>query len=92
MNVVKRITGMPFQFGGEKHSGWLPPNAAVPKPTPIQDVLLDVEIQFDGHGFLLCYSTQDGVISGDTWHESLSDAEQAAKEQFGIQASQWHAT
>ena len=89
MNSVKRITGMPFQFGGEEHTGWLPPNAAVPLPTPFNDALLDVEIQYDGHGFLLCYATQDGLASGDTWYESLADAEQAAKEQFGIQRSQW---
>lgn len=89
LDVVKRVSGLPFQFGGEEHSGWLPPGAAIPLPTPIRNVLLDVEIQFDGHGYLLCYSAQDGSTSSDTWHQSLSDAERAAEEQFGIKPTQW---
>jgi hypothetical protein len=89
LNAVKRVSGLPFQLGGEEHSGWLPAGAAVPLPTPIHNVLLDVEIQFDGHGYLLCYSARDGSTSGDTWHQSLADAEQTAEEQFGIKPSQW---
>lgn len=89
MDVVKRIGNLPFQFGGEAHSGWLPPGAATPLPTPVRHVLLDVQIQFDGHGYLLCYEAKDGSFSGDTWHQSLTEAEDAAAEQFGIGPSYW---
>ena len=84
LDVVKRISGLRWQFGGEEYSGWLPPGAAVPLPTPIHDVLLDIEIQFDGHSYFLCYSARDGSTSGDTWHQSLADAERSAEEQLGI--------
>jgi hypothetical protein len=89
MDVVKRVSGMSFRLGGEEHSGWLPPGAAVPLPAPIHNVLMDIEIQSDGHGYLLCYSSQDGSMCGDTWHETLADAEQTAEEQFGVTAEQW---
>ncbi|MDB5391758.1 MAG: hypothetical protein JWM11_7404 [Planctomycetaceae bacterium] len=84
-----RITNFPFEFGGEVHSGWLPPNAAIPLPTPIQHVLLDIEIQFDGFGYLLLYSSQDGSISGDTWHQTMAEAQQAATQNFGVQLLEW---
>ena len=60
LEIVKRVSGVPVKFGGESHSGWLPAGAAIPLPTPVLDVLLDIEIQFDGSGYLLCYSSQDG--------------------------------
>lgn len=87
--LIKRVRGVPFQFGGEEHSGWLPPGAAIPLPTPIVNVLLDVEIRFDGHGYSLCWLSQDGTIGSDLWLESLADAELVAAEDFGIAASQW---
>jgi len=74
---------------GEEHTGLLPAGAAKPLPTPVRDVLLNVEIQFDGSGYLLCYSSTDGTVFGDTWHETLSDAERAATEYFGIDGSEW---
>ena len=87
--VVKRVVGLPFQDGGEEHTGWLPAGAAMPLPTPLRNVIIDLEIQFDGSGYLLCFSARDGSMSGDTWHESLSQAEQAALECFGIEPVQW---
>ena len=42
--VLKHVAGLVVQFGGETHSGWLPPGAAVPLPTPIERVVLDIEI------------------------------------------------
>ena len=89
MHTVKKVTGLPVRFGGEEHSGWLPAGAAVPLRTPVRDVLLDIEIQSDGSGCLLCHSSQDGTIQGDTWHATVADAEQAANEDFGVQPSQW---
>jgi hypothetical protein len=44
MAVIKRLMGVPVRFGGEVHSGWLPANAATPPPTPVEDALVDFEI------------------------------------------------
>ena len=89
LKVIKRIIGVPVQIGGEQHTGWLPVGAATPLPTPVRNVIFDIEIQHDGHGFLLCYSARDGSAYGDTWHESIAEAEQAAFDYFGTQPSQW---
>jgi hypothetical protein len=86
---VKRIVGLQIRIGGNQHSGWLPAGAAVPLPTSVRDVVIDLEIEFDGFGYLLCYASRDGSVSGDTWHPSLNDAEQTASEHFGIQSGQW---
>ena len=42
MTVVKQILGHHVTFGGERHSGWLPQGAAMPKPTPTRDVALNI--------------------------------------------------
>lgn len=100
MNVVKRMTGLAFRFGGVEHSGWLPPGAAKPLPTPIVDVVIDVEIvplDIDADpippdsSYLLCWQSRDGRYGGDTWYQTLADAEEAAAETFGIQAGDWDA-
>ena len=90
MDVVKRISGVRVQFGGEEHSGWLPPGAAKPLPTPITQHVLDFDIQGDGgNGFVLCYESQDGQVSGDNWFSTLAEAVRAASEWYGIDPSQW---
>ena len=89
MTLVKKVNGLPFQFGGEEHSGWLPQGAATPLPTPVENVILDVEIEFDGGGYLLCWNAREGSRSGDMWFETLNLAEEAAAEEFGISKSQW---
>ncbi|MCA1816877.1 MAG: hypothetical protein LC746_10800 [Acidobacteria bacterium] len=89
LTVVKRISGFKTHVGGTQHSGWLPAGAAKPLPTPVREVTFDLEIQFDGHGHLLCYASQGGELYGDTWHETLEDAELAAAEKFGIRPGQW---
>jgi len=50
MTVVKQILGHHVTFGGERHSGWLPQGAAMPKPTPTRDVALNITIESDGAG------------------------------------------
>jgi hypothetical protein len=87
--IIKRVSGLSVRFGGEVHSGWLPAGAAIPLPTPIRDVLLDLEIQFDGDGYLLCHRSHDGTVQGDTWHPTIIEAERAAAQDFGVQPSQW---
>src|SRR5262245_60197964 len=72
---VKRIRGLVLQLGGEPHSGWLPPGAATPLPTPVRIVCVDLEISFDGNGYLLICEARDGSFCWDTWHQTLSAAE-----------------
>src|SRR4051812_45144632 len=89
MSIVKLVLGLPIRVGGEQHSGWLPAGAAKPLPTPIRDLLIDIRIEYDGAGYLLCYESRDGSVSGDTWHESLAGAELVAAEKLGVQSVQW---
>jgi hypothetical protein len=88
MATVKQVN-LPFRFGGEEHVGWLPPGAAKPLPTPVQDVLLTVEIQSDLCGFFLCWYCDERARCGDSWHRTLAEAEHAAHKQFGIEPAQW---
>ncbi len=89
MRVVRKKSAHLVRVGGEQHSGWLPAGVARPLPTPVRDVLFDVEIQDTGAGFLLCYVSHDGSLYGDTWHETLSQAEQVAQEDFGLGRDDW---
>lgn len=97
---IKRVRGIPVRFGGVEHSGWLPPGAANPLPTPIEDLVMDLEIIPTGPDnpddtvesraeCLLCYSSRDGNYSGDLWYPTLADAEIGARENFGIEADAW---
>jgi len=87
--VVAVVPSKVLAVGGEQHSGWLPADAAVPLDTPTRRVEFKFEVQFDGRGYLLCYSSSDGSLYGDTWHESQADAERVAHEEFGVQAHEW---
>lgn len=90
MDAIKRVTGWPFQFGGVEHFGWLPPGSAKPLPMPIENVALDVKIEPSGStDCLLCWQSQDGRHSGDSWHPTLADAERGAFELFGIKDADW---
>ena len=89
MAIIKQVTRLPFCFGGEEPVGWLPPGSAVPLPTPVENVLLTVEIRHDSSGFFLCWYSSDNAKSGDSWHRTLAEAEDAGYEQFGIEATQW---
>ena len=95
--VLKKVEAWPFAFGGEEPSGWLPPEAATPRPTPIEHELLDVEIESVDGGFLLRWAARPSPTCrelrppkmGDTWHETVEDAEVAAREAFGIEHGHW---
>jgi hypothetical protein len=89
LHVVQHVNAFPVTLGGVPHSGWLPPGAAIPLPTPVRKVSLDIEVQFDGFGYLLLYSAPDGSFHGDTWHQTLADAETAARNAFGVQSADW---
>ena len=98
--VLKKVEGWPFTFGGELHSGWLPPEAAPPLPRPTHRELLDITIEQEdgGGGYLLIYEARPSQTcaepvrapcAGDTWHETLEDAEDAAQEYFGVRPEDW---
>jgi len=92
MSVVKRISGLQVKIGGEQHTGWLPAGTAEPLPMPVRLLTMDIEIIDEGSGYLLCYAAREERVYGDTWHATLADAEQAAAEEFGVEASQWFLT
>jgi hypothetical protein len=89
MRIIKHILNRPVSFGGEAHSGWLPDNAIQPQPTPIRTALLDIRIFDDGTGFVLEWHSHNTADHGDTWHESLADAEQQAQRDFDIEPTEW---
>jgi hypothetical protein len=76
-------------LGGETQTGWLPPNAAEPRPTPVREVEFSIEIVDVGDGVLLQYEATDGSEVSDTWHATLEEAMQAAEEDFGVHRSDW---
>lgn len=82
--VLKRHNSLLLRLGGEKHRGWLPPGAAKPLPMPVREVLVDLEIGFDGSGFLLFCAARDGSFCWDSWHESLEGAQLQAAEDYGV--------
>jgi hypothetical protein len=89
MRVVKQVLGKQMQFGGKEHSGWLPPNAAHPRPTPVRNAVIDVRIIDDGYGFLLDCESRNTEDSWDNWYERLEDAEEEAESKLGIEAGEW---
>lgn len=89
MSLLKVIRERPVRIGGQQHTGWLAASAGRPLPAPIRDLLFNFEIQFDGYGYLLAYVSTDATVYGDTWHESLEEAEAAALDNFGIAANEW---
>ena len=90
MVVIKRLLAVPVRFGGEEHSGWLPENAAVPPPTPVEDALVDFEIEEVEGGYILQWFSRNTGHHGDSWHETLEDALQQASTEFGIRPEEFH--
>jgi hypothetical protein len=89
MPVVSCIDNYRTTIGGEPHTGWLPAGAATPLPTPKRDVVLNFVIESEGSGFLLIVGSADGSITGDTWHDSLVDAQAQAELWYGVSPSLW---
>ncbi len=95
--ILKKVDGWPFTFGGEPHTGWLPPGAAVPLAMPVENERLDVSIEAIDGGYLLIWTAQPSRTcrdamppkTGDTWHATLADAEEAARQNFGIDHRHW---
>jgi hypothetical protein len=77
-------------MGSDAHEGWLPGGAVVPLARAAQALVLDLEIMDDGGGhYLLVYNAQNADVAGDTWHETLDQAFDAAEINFGIARSEW---
>jgi hypothetical protein len=74
MVVIMRLLAVPVRFGGEEHSGWLPANAVTPPPTPVEDALVDFEIDELEGGYILAW------YSRNTGHRGAR--KQAAQEYF----------
>ena len=89
-SYLKKVSGHVVRVGGTQHTGWLPDNASEPLPEPVRDLAFNIEIQSDGSsGYILCYESQEGDLYGDTWHQTLEEAEEAAAEWFGVRPEQW---
>jgi hypothetical protein len=93
MRIVREIKQRQVIFGGHNHAGWLPVDAAHPRPTPERQVLVDFSIvEEDPSSFLLIWSGPDKETSGDTWHPDLDAAIQQAESWFGIEPREWGTT
>ena len=90
MAVIKRLMGVPIRFGGEVHSGWLPANAATPPPMPVEDALVDFEIDEVEGAYILEWSSRNTNHHGDSWHETLEGALEQASTEFGVKPEEWH--
>jgi hypothetical protein len=84
-----RVSNFPYVFGGDKPSGWLPPNSSTPEPTPVHEITIDVTVETVEGGALLIYTSQDGAFANDFWYGSVGAALEGAKERFGISRDAW---
>jgi hypothetical protein len=90
MAMIKRLLSVPVRFGGVEHSGWLPANASTPPPTPVEDALVDFEVDEVEGGYILAWFSRNTGHHGDSWHETLEDALEQARTEFGVRPEEWH--
>lgn len=79
---VKRIVGLTKHYEGRLEGGRVVKGAELPAPTV-------VGIEETAGGFLLLYFDANDKCITDTWHQSLDDAKSHAKDEFGIDDSDW---
>lgn len=91
MPLLKRATCIRYEYSDETQSAWLPAGSVAPSPAPARRITLDVTIEYEpGDGFILAYTArEDPTFSFDDWFGSLSAAEAAAEEMFGITSARW---
>jgi hypothetical protein len=92
MDEVTIVAVMPTKIvrvAGSIRTSWLLENAINAPSSPSREVEMKAEIQDDGHGYLLIYTSNDPSIWGDTWHESQEEAEKKAFDDFRIEARDW---
>ena len=89
MKILKQVLGKHIEFGGKEHTGWLPPKSAVPRATPVESALVDIRILETEEGFIVEWKSKKPDQSNDSVHATLEEALRQAKDQFGIEASEW---
>lgn len=90
MNIVKKVDRWSLVFGGEEHTGWLPPESARPLPTPEQLQVLEIKILANGDDeFLLVWREENEESEHDLWFADLPQAEETAKKYFGLGEGDW---
>lgn len=73
---------------GNEHGGWWIAKSVTTNPR-IHTEIFDVEIYFDGTGYLLCYATAGNLFYGDSWHVAELEAKISAQEDLGVNLSDW---
>ena len=92
MRAVKQVQDVEVAFGGDESQGSLPLGAASPETIPRVVMKLSFVIfEEDGGGFVLEWRSPkpDAPYSGDSWHESIEDAQAQASMTFGVEADSW---
>jgi len=73
---------------GDQHSGW---RTTTHSDSSTRELPFEFSITDDGAGqFLLLCRSADGLLYGDTWHETLEKVFEAATQEFGISREEWH--
>jgi hypothetical protein len=60
-------------------------------PSPVREVLLHVELDDAGGGYLLIVTSDDPSIWCDDWFASQGEAEESAAVWYGIRPGDWKA-
>ena len=82
-------------LGGDSSSGWLPPGATIPLPSPPEPGLVDVQLAEEEDRFWIRWHAHDPAWSrtssgrGERPFLSLASAEKAAEHLFGIAPDAW---
>ena len=87
MRTFASIRDRPTGITGLPDSGWRSADSgdATAKIVPFG---FDITDDGAGHYLLVCFSA-DGTYGAATWHETLPDAIESAKIQFGIRWQEW---
>lgn len=87
MQTFASIPSRTILIAGDPNSGW---STADEGPPGSLEVEFAIRITSDGgKGYLLDYRSLDGRYATDTWHQTIEEAFAVAKEQFGIERSEW---
>lgn len=92
MRAVKQVQDVEVTFGGDKSQGALPLETATPGTTPREVMKVSFVIfEEDGGGFVLEWTSPkpEAPYSGDSFHESIEDAQDQARIAFGVEADSW---
>jgi hypothetical protein len=87
--IVRRRRGWRVLPGPGQAAVWRPAAAPGRAGEASREMVVDVHVEHDGSGYLLICESQDAIPHGDTWHETLVEAETAARERFGITEEDW---